>query len=287
MKALALSTPLNTFLKEVDRYPILGKKDEYDLAVKYYQNGDLDAANKLVLSNLRFVIRIATEYKTYGFPLMDLIQEGTIGLMHAVKKFDPYKGYRLLSYAVWWIRARIHNHIMKFWSNVKIGTTQAQRKLFQKISSAKRKLKINSSALNNKDIEKLAEHFDVKEKDVVEMELRIASRDFSLDSKIDGDDSVNYVDYLTDERVNQEELIENLEYKKIASDGIFKGLEDLNEREKKVISKRYFSDTPRKLRELGDDFGISKERVRQIENNAIKKLRKAVVLNLNQTGTIV
>ena len=114
-------------------YPVLSKQEEYEIAVNYHENGDLEAANKLVLSNLRFVMKIAGEYKTYGFPLMDLIQEGTIGLMHAVKKFNPYKGYRLISYAVWWIKARIHGHIMKFWSSVKIGTTQAQRKLFQKL----------------------------------------------------------------------------------------------------------------------------------------------------------
>ena len=145
MKALALNTSMNLFLKEVENYPLLSKQEEYETAVIYHENGDLEAANKLVLSNLRFVMKIAREYKSYGFPLMDLIQEGTIGLMHAVKKFDPYKGYRLISYAVWWIKARIHEHIMKFWSSVKIGTTQAQRKLFQKLGSAKRKLNISSS----------------------------------------------------------------------------------------------------------------------------------------------
>ncbi|MGI9535082.1 MAG: RNA polymerase factor sigma-32 [Thermodesulfobacteriota bacterium] len=276
MKALALNTPFDMFLKEVDNHPLLSKKDEYNLAVKYYENEDLNAANKLVLSNLRFVIKIAGEYKSYGFPLMDLIQEGTIGLMHAVKKFNPYKGYRLISYAVWWIKARIHNHIMKFWSTVKIGTTQAQRKLFQKLSNAKRKLNINSNKLNNEEITKLANHFGVKEKDVVEMELRHASRDFSLDQNIEGDESVNYIDIIQDEDINQEALISDMEFKSIAHEGIKNGFEKLSEREKKIINERFYAEEPKKLHVLGEELGISKERVRQIEKTALKKLQKSV-----------
>ena len=276
MKALALNTPFDMFIREVDNYPLLSKKDEYNLAVKYYENEDLDAANRLVLSNLRFVIKIAGEYKSYGFPLMDLIQEGTIGLMHAIKKFNPYKGYRLISYAVWWIKARIHNHIMKFWSTVKIGTTQAQRKLFQKLSNAKRKLNISSSKLEEEDITKLANHFGVKEKDVVEMELRHASRDFSLDQSIEGDDSVNYVDIIQDDTDNQEAIISEMEFKSLANEGIKKGFEKLTEREKKIINERFYSEEPKKLHVLGEELGISKERVRQIENSALKKLQKSV-----------
>lgn len=276
MRALALNTSFDMFLKEVENYPILSKKDEYNLAIKYYENKDLNAANRLVLSNLRFVIKIAGEYKSYGFPLMDLIQEGTIGLMHAVKKFNPYKGYRLISYAVWWIKARIHNHIMKFWSTVKIGTTQAQRKLFQKIGNAKRKLNIITDKLNEEDISKLANHFGVKEKDVVEMELRHASRDFSLDQSIEGDETVSYIDIIQDDNNNQEDLLSDMEIKSIAHEGIKKGFEKLSDREKKIINERFYSEEPKKLHELGTELGISKERVRQIEKSAIKKLQKSV-----------
>ena len=276
MKALALNTPFDMFLKEVDNHPLLSKNEEYELAVKYYEEEDLSAANKLVVSNLRFVIKIAGEYKSYGFPQMDLIQEGIIGLMHAVKKFNPYKGYRLISYAVWWIKARIHNHIMKFWSAVKIGTTQAQRKLFQKLGNAKRKLNINSSKLNNEDISKLAKHFGVREKDVIEMELRHASRDFSLDQNIEGDESVNYIDILPDENRTQEAVLAEMEFNSIAHDGIKKGFEKLNERERKIINERYYSEEPKKLHVLGEELGISKERVRQIEKTALKKLQKSV-----------
>ncbi len=281
MKALALNTSMNLFLKEVENYPLLSKQEEYETAVNYHENGDLEAANKLVLSNLRFVMKIAGEYKSYGFPLMDLIQEGTIGLMHAVKKFDPYKGYRLISYAVWWIKARIHGHIMKFWSSVKIGTTQAQRKLFQKLGSAKRKLNISSSKLNEEEITKVAAHFGVKEKEVIEMELRHASRDFSLDQNVHGDDgSMNYIDILPDKGINQEQLVENIEYNNIAHEELRKGMDNLNEREKKVINERFYLDNPRKLHEIGEELGVSKERVRQIEKSALAKLQKKMKLNM-------
>lgn len=281
MKALALNTSMNLFLKEVENYPLLSKQEEYETAVNYHENGDLEAANKLVLSNLRFVMKIAGEYKSYGFPLMDLIQEGTIGLMHAVKKFDPYKGYRLISYAVWWIKARIHGHIMKFWSSVKIGTTQAQRKLFQKLGSAKRKLNISSSKLNEEEIKKIAAHFGVKEKEVIEMELRHAARDFSLDQNVNGDDgSMNYIDILPDKGINQEQLVENIEYNNIAHEELRKGMDNLNEREKKVINERFYLDNPRKLHEIGEELGVSKERVRQIEKSALAKLQKKLKFNM-------
>jgi len=281
MKALALNTSMNLFLKEVENYPLLSKQEEYETAVNYHKNGDLEAANKLVLSNLRFVMKIAGEYKSYGFPLMDLIQEGTIGLMHAVKKFNPYRGYRLISYAVWWIKARIYGHIMKFWSSVKIGTTQAQRKLFQKLGSAKRKLNISSSKLNEEEIEKVAAHFGVKEKEVIEMELRHASRDFSLDQNVDGNDGfMNYIDILPDKGINQEQLVEKIEYNNIAHEKLRKGMDNLNEREKKVINERFYLDNPRKLHEIGKELGVSKERVRQIEKSALAKLQKKLKLNM-------
>ena len=280
-KALALNTPFNMFMREVDSHPLLSKEEEYNLAVNYYENKDLDAANRLVLSNLRFVIKIAGEYKSYGFPIMELVQEGTIGLMHAVKKFNPYKGYRLISYAVWWIKARIHNHIMKFWSNVKIGTTQAQRKLFQKLSGAKRKLNIQSGRLTEEDVSKLAKHFNVKQKDVVEMELRNASRDFSLDQNVSGDESLNYLDIVEDESQNQEDLVESLEHSNVALEGVKKGMETLSDRERKIINERFYSETPKKLHQLGEELGISKERVRQIEKTALQKLQKSVNSELN------
>ena len=276
MNAIAVREPLSIFLKEIDKHPVLNKEEEYKLAVEYYEQKDLDAANTLVVSNLRFVVKIAREYLSYGFPLSDLVQEGTIGLMKAVKKFDPYKGYRLISYAVWWIRASIQNHIMKFWSQVKIGTTQAQRKLFHKIGKAKKELNIESSEMTEQDVSKVAELFGVKDKDVIDMEFRMASRDYSLDSTSTEDGTVTYLDTLSDKRANQEEILESIETNDLANEGIKEGFEQLTLREQKVIESRYLKNPPDKLRELGEELGISKERVRQIEVQALKKLKGAV-----------
>lgn len=276
MNAVALREPLNIFLKEIEKYPVLSKEEEYKIAVSYHEEKDLEAANTLVVSNLRFVVKIAREYLSYGFPLSDLVQEGTIGLMKAVKKFDPYKGYRLISYAVWWIRAGIQNHIMKFWSQVKIGTTQAQRKLFHKIGKAKKELNIENNEMTEQEVRKVAELFGVKDKDVLDMEFRMASRDYSLDATSTEDNTVTYIDVLSDEKANQEDIIESIESNELASEGIKNGFEKLSPREQKVIESRYLKNPPEKLRELGEELGISKERVRQIEVHALKKLKGAV-----------
>jgi RNA polymerase sigma-32 factor len=282
MKAVAVREPMGVFLKEVEKYPVLSKEEEYSLAVRYYEDDDLEAANKLIVSNLRFVIKIASEYISYGFPLGDLVQEGAVGLMKAVKKFNPYKGYRLISYAVWWIRAKIQNHIMKFWSHVKIGTTQAQRKLFHKIGRAKKDLDIRHDELTETDVRKVAEFFGVKDKDVIDMELRMASRDFSLDTSLTEDDSMTYLDTVADADSNQEVVLETLEQSELAREGLEQGLKKLTPREKRVIERRYLSTPQGKLRELGDELGISKERVRQIEVQALKKLRGEVETSVIQ-----
>ena len=190
--AVATCDSLSVFMREMEKPPLLSKEEEYTLAVRYYENGDLEAANKLVVSNLRFVVKIASEYASYGFPMMDLIQ----GLMRAVKKFDPYKGYRLISYAVWWIRVRIQNHIMKFWSNVKIGTTQSQRKLFQRRKEAKRRLGITAARMEDDDISRLADHFGVNEEEISKMQTRVSGRDLSLSECPAGEDSATYGDML-------------------------------------------------------------------------------------------
>ena len=282
MKAVAVREPMGIFLREIEKHPVLTKDEEYSLAVRYYEENDLEAANELVVSNLRFVVKIASEYISYGFPLSDLVQEGTIGLMKAVKKFNPYKGYRLISYAVWWIRAKIQNHIMKFWSHVKIGTTQAQRKLFHKIGRAKKDLNIQHDELTESDIRKVAELFGVKDKDVIDMEFRMASRDFSLDTSFGDDDSITYLDAVSDGNSSQEDVLESLEQSELAREGLKAGLKKLSPREKRVIERRYLSSPQGKLRELGDELGISKERVRQIEVQALKKLRGEVKTSVTQ-----
>lgn len=274
--AIAVREPMGIFLREIEKYPVLSRDEEYALALRYYEDKDLEAANQLIVSNLRFVVKIASEYVSYGFPLTDLVQEGTLGLMKAVKKFNPHRGYRLISYAVWWIRAGIQNHIMKFWSQVKIGTTQAERKLFHKIGRAKRQLHLDGGNLSEKDAGKVAELFGVKEKDVKDMELRTAARDFSLDSTVTDDNSITYIDTLPVDGPSQEEVLESIETNALAQRGLEEGLTKLSPREKRVIESRYLSSPQGKLRELGEELGISKERVRQIEVQALKKLKGEV-----------
>ena len=272
--AVATCDSLSVFMREMEKHPLLSKEEEYALAVRYYENEDIEAANKLVVSNLRFVVKIASEYASYGFPMMDLVQEGSIGLMRAVKKFDPYKGYRLISYAVWWIRVRIQNHIMKFWSNVKIGTTQSQRKLFQRIEGAKRKLGITAARMEDDDISRLADHFGVNEEEISKMQTRVSKRDLSLSESPAGDDSsATYGDMLHDPSDNQEQVLSELGFDSLARENLREALGVLSARQVKVINERFFREPPRKLHEIAQDLGVSQERVRQIQAESIGKLK--------------
>ncbi|HEX9665489.1 MAG TPA: RNA polymerase factor sigma-32 [Thermodesulfobacteriota bacterium] len=286
MQQIAVRDSVDLFFKEVERYPLLSREEEYRLALKHFENNDIEAAKKLVVSNLRFVIKIANEYVSYGFPVSDLIQEGTVGLMQAVKRFNPHKGYRLISYAVWWIKARIHNFIMSSWSLVKIGTTQAQRKLFQKIGKAKKKLNIEKDKLESEDLKVVADSFGVRENDVLNMEIRLASRDFSLDKNIGDDESLTYIDSLADYRKNQEEIVEQRETNELTYEGLQKGLDKLSEKQRYIIEERFISSPPKKLRELGEELGISKERVRQIETEALNKIRSVIEKQYVNTNSI-
>lgn len=286
MQQIAVRDSVNLFLKEVERYPLLSREEEYSLALKHFENNDFEAAKKLVVSNLRFVVKIANEYISYGFPLSDLIQEGTIGLMQAVKRFNPHKGYRLISYAVWWIKARIHNFIMSSWSMVKIGTTQAQRKLFQKIEKAKKKLNIEKDKLESEDFKAVADSFGVREKDVSTMETRLASRDFSLNKHIGDDESLTFIDSLPDYRKNQEEIVEQRETDELTYQGLQRGLQTLSEKQRYIIEERFISTPPKKLRELAEELGISKERVRQIEKEALSKIRSIIQKQSVNTNSI-
>jgi len=261
-----------TYFGQINQIPLLKPEEEFKLAARYRKCNDRESAHKLITSNLRFVVKVAFEYKTYGIKLLDLIQEGNIGLMMAVKKFDPYKGYRFISYAVWWIRAYIQNFIVKSWSLVKIGTTQAQKKLFYKIGKVRQAMEADGESESK--YEHLAGDLDVTKADIVEMEQRMAARDLSLDSPLDDDHELTHLDLLQESSLNQEESLALEEERKIREQEVLSAMKHLNPKEKYVIKNRTMSDSSLTLREIGNHLKLSRERVRQIESEALKKLKK-------------
>ncbi len=265
---------LNLYIAQINRFPILTADEEFKLAVRLKKFNDVEAAHKLIVSNLRFVVKIAHEYRNYGFKLADLIQEGNIGLIHAVKKFDPEKGYRLISYAVWWIRAYIQNYLIKSWSIVKIGTTQAQRKLFFKLSQTKKELE--SLSKKNPEFSEIAGVLGVKDYEVEEMDLRMGSRDVSLHEIISDESSSAHIDFLAYEGENQEASLIKEQEKSLVQRDIAGALANLNERERYIINHRVMADHPETLQEIGKKYNISRERARQIEKQALKKMQLAL-----------
>jgi RNA polymerase sigma-32 factor len=265
---------LNLYIAEINRFPLLTAEEEFKLAVRLKKYNDVSAAEKLIVSNLRFVVKIAHEYRNYGFKLSDLIQEGNIGLIHAVKKFDPYKGYRLISYAVWWIRAYIQNYLIRSWSIVKIGTTQAQRKLFFKLNQTKKELE--NLSRKNPEFSEIATSLGVKDSEVEEMDLRMGARDVSLHEIINDESSNSHIDFLAYEGDDQEVSLIKKEEKSLVQRNIAGALANLNERESYIILNRVMSDNPKTLQEIGEKYNISRERARQIEKQALKKMQLAL-----------
>ncbi len=274
MKLPAVTGTLDLYIGEINRFPLLTAEEEFKLAVRLKKYNDMQAAETLIVSNLRFVVKIAHEYRNYGFKLADLIQEGNIGLIHAVKKFDPYKGYRLISYAVWWIRAYIQNYLIKSWSIVKIGTTQAQRKLFFKLGQAKKQLETLSR--KNPEFAEIAESLGVKGSEVAEMDLRMGTRDVSLHELIGDEGDSTHMDFLAFEGEDQENALIRNEERGLVQRDIAGALTNLNEREKYIIQKRVMADNPETLQEIGDRYNITRERARQIEKQALKKVQLAL-----------
>jgi RNA polymerase sigma-32 factor len=263
---------LESYLTQINHFPLLTQEEEFKLATRYRKDNDIEAAQKLITSNLRFVVKVAFEYKSYRVKLLDLIQEGNIGLMMAVKKFDPYKGYRFISYAIWWIRAYIQNFIIKTWSLVKIGTTQAQKKLFYKIGKVRKALE--SDQENEKKYELLAKDLDVAKEDIIEMEQRMSARDLSLDAPFHEDYEMTPLDLLQEGAVNQEESLIAEQEKGILQAEVLDAMKRLNEKEAFVIKNRVMAESPLTLQEIGDHLRLSRERVRQIESEALKKLKR-------------
>ena len=261
---------LKIYLSQIEHYPVLSRKDENELAVRYRDKNDAKAGQILITSNLRFVIKVALGYRNYGVRLMDLIQEGNIGLMKAVERYDPDKGYRLISYAIWWIRAYIQNYIIRSWSLVKMGTTQAQRKLFYRISDLPEALDADDRQEN---VAKLALKINVTENEVTDMAARLKAHDLSLDDLIGDSSRDSFADTLRDNAPDQEEILSDLEELEDLKQWADQALESLNPREKYIVEKRILSEEPVTLKELGKHFGITRERARQIERAALEKLK--------------
>ena len=269
---------LEKYLTEISNYEILSREEEAKYAQEYRDSGDLQSARKLITANLKFVVKIAMEYRNYGLNLMDVIQEGNLGLMQAVTKFDPTKRYRLISYGVWWIRSYIQNFIMKNWSLVKIGTTQGQRKLFYKIRSAKSLY--NSGNLSLEEYyQKLSTDLKVSIKEIKEMDQRMGGKDYSLDEEIKSEEKQTRIEFLPSGADSQEDIVIESEQRKELESSLKEAIETLNERESFIIKNRLLSDKQVTLEKLGKKFKISRERVRQIEKTAIKKIKKILLKN--------
>ena len=271
MSELALSITNTARDLEVQKYPpILSPEQEYELAIELYENGDLSAAKKLVLAHMRFVAFIAHGYKGYGLEQADLIQEGTIGLMKAVKRFNPYKKVRLSSFAVYWIRAEIHEYIFKNWKIVKVATTKAQRKLFFKLRQAKAHI---YQSLTSDQAEEIATNLGVRKKDVIEMESRLQLSDVAFEVN-DDEDTYTPEQYLSDPGETPEQLLLNDNSQQDQHNKLYQALSSLDERSIDILQSRYLKEEKSTLHTLADKYGVSAERVRQLENKAIKKLKE-------------
>jgi RNA polymerase sigma-32 factor len=268
---------LTRYLEEIRQFPMLEPQEEYMLAKSWREHGDRDAAHQLVTSHLRLVARIAMGYRGYGLPVGEVISEGNVGLMQAVKRFEPDKGFRLATYAMWWIRAAIQEYILRSWSLVKMGTTASQKKLFFNLRKIKGQLKaLEEGDLHPDNVKKIATRLGVPEDDVVSMNRRLAG-DSSLNAPVRNDaESGEWMDWLVDDGVDQETALADSEEKEQRHDMLYEALEDLNERERRVFEARRLSEDPLTLEELSTEFGVSRERIRQIEVRAFEKVQKAV-----------
>ena len=274
----AVTDTLDLYIAQIKKFDLVSREEEYRLAAAYRNQGDRQAAQRLICANLRFVVKIAHEYRGYGLKTLDLIQEGNIGMMMALKKYDPERGLKFITYAVWWIRAYINNFIMKSWSLVKIGTTQAQKKLFFKLNQTRRALRRLTGSEDSQDI---ANELAVRDDEVEEMALRMATRDASLDLKLTEGSDYTLLDSLADDRDNQETLLLEHEEAHLLSTRVEDALAVLKERERHIVQQRIFCDPPQTLQELADHYGISRERIRQIEKSALEKLKGQLIVAEN------
>ena len=277
MPALTPEGNLQRYLDEIRRFPMLEQQQEYMLAKSWRERGDRDAAHQLVTSHLRLVAKIAMGYRGYGLPVAELISEGNVGMMQAVKRFDPERGFRLATYAMWWIRAAIQEYILHSWSLVKMGTTAAQKKLFFNLRKIKGRLQaFEEGDLAPETVTKIAEELSVPEQDVVSMNRRLAGADNSLNAPLRADGEGEWQDWLEDDSDSQEVVLGESEELALRREMLQTAMKGLNDRERHILTERRLTEDPKTLEDLSQEYGISRERVRQIEVRAFEKLQRAM-----------
>jgi len=278
LPTLASDGSLAAYLSQIKKFPMLDAEEEYMLAKNWQNTGNVKSAEKLVTSHLRLVAKIAMGYKGYGLPINEMISEGNIGLMQAVKKFEPEKGFRLATYAMWWIKASIQEYILRSWSLVKIGTTTAQKKLFFNLKKLKNQIAPRTDGdLKDEHVKKIAKDLDVSENEVVSMNRRLSGKEKSLNSPI-GEDGDEWQDWIVDNQMDQELKFAHQEEMEQRKDLLKNSIQVLNEREREILYSRRLNDNPTTLEDLSKKYKISRERVRQIENKAFEKLQKHMLL---------
>jgi len=276
--AIAIEGSLSSFLTQIKKFPMLSAEEEYMLAKSWKDRKDLKSAQKLITSHLRLVAKIAMGYKGYGLPVSEMVSEGNIGLMKAVKKFEPEKGFRLATYAMWWIRASIQEYILRSWSMVKMGTTSAQKKLFFNLKKIKNQLSINNKGdLTPTHVDQIAERLNVKKEEVISMNRRMLGREKSLNNPVKDEAGTEWQDWLVDEKIDQETLISHKQELNQRKNLMNLSMSVLNAREKEILTERRLSEKVSTLEELSKKYKISRERIRQIETKALEKLQKAML----------
>ena len=279
LPALSNEGGLSAYLEQIKKFPMLGAEEEYTLAKNWRTNGNVKAAEKLVTSHLRLVAKIAMGYRGYGLPVNEMISEGTVGLMQAVKKFEPEKGFRLATYAMWWIRASIQEYVLRSWSLVKIGTTTAQKKLFFNLKKIKNQIAPQSEGdLRPEHVNEIANKLDVSEHEVVSMNRRLSGKEFSLNAHV-GEDGDEWQDWLVDKELDHDLKFAYQEEMEQRQSLLKNSIKILNDREREILNSRRLTDNPITLEDLSKKYQISRERVRQIENKAFEKLQKHMLIS--------
>ena len=279
LPALSNEGGLSAYLEQIKKFPMLAAEEEYMLAKNWKTTGNVKAAEKLVTSHLRLVAKIAMGYRGYGLPVNEMISEGNVGLMHAVKKFEPEKGFRLATYAMWWIRASIQEYILRSWSLVKIGTTTAQKKLFFNLKKIKNQIAPQSEGdLRPEHVDEIANKLDVSEKEVISMNRRLSGKEFSLNAQV-GEDGDEWQDWLVDKELDHDLKFAHQEEMEQRKDLLKNSIKILNDREREILHSRRLSDEPTTLEDLSKKYKISRERIRQIENKAFEKIQKHMLIS--------